>query len=125
MWRFTQANRRASAIGPEQPLLLPLPVALLDRFALVVLLLAPSQGELDLGPAAPVEIDRERHERQALALHRPLQLGDLAVLKQQFARPPRLVVESVAVAIFGNVAVDQPHFLAFDRGVAFGDRPLA
>src|SRR3954452_25477486 len=111
MWRvrqfIDQAPARASALL-EQPLLLPLPVALLDRVPLVMNLLAPRQRELDLGPAAAVEIDRKRNKREPLASHRALELGDLPSLEQQFARPPRLVVEAVAVTILGDVAVDQP-----------------
>ena len=72
-----------------------------------------------------VEIDRQRHERQPLAGDRAVQLGDLAPFEQQLARPARLVVEAVAVAVFGDVAVDQPDLLALDRRIAFGDRALA
>src|SRR5690349_3425802 len=35
------------------------------------------------------------------------------------------MVETVAVAILGDVAVDQPDFVAIDRRVALRDRPLA
>src|SRR3546814_9246663 len=52
-------------------------------------------------------------------------LVDLAAVEQQFARPPRLVVEAVAVTELGNIAVDQPHLIALHLGVAFGDRSLA
>ena len=56
---------------------------------------------------------------------RPLKLGNLTVLEQQFARSARLVVEPVAVAVFRDVAVDEPDLVAFDGRVAFGDRSLA
>ena len=68
---------------------------------------------------------RQRDERQSLARHRAVELGDFAVLEQQFPRPPRLVVEAIAVAVFGDVAVDQPHLVALDRRVALGDRAFA
>src|SRR5678815_3134587 len=29
------------------------------------------------------------------------------------------------MAVFGNMAVDQPYFLALDRRIAFSDRPFA
>src|SRR5690242_8536245 len=51
IWRVSQlrrAGRLASAIGSEQPLLLPLPVAFLHRFTLVVHLLAAGKRQLDL-----------------------------------------------------------------------------
>src|SRR6478609_7264223 len=96
----------ASAIVPHQPLLLPLPVALLDRLALVVHLLASRERQFDLGPAAAIEIKRQRDERQTLARHRAVKLGDFACLEQQFPRAPRLMIEAIAVAIFGDVAVD-------------------
>ena len=41
-------------------------------------------------------------------------LGNLTVLEQQFARSARLVVEPVAVAVFRDVAVDEPDLVAFD-----------
>src|SRR3546814_3897135 len=53
---------RSSAVL-HQPCLVALPVAFLDRLALVVRLLALGEREFDLGAAAVVEIDRERHER--------------------------------------------------------------
>ena len=94
-------------------------------FALVVGLAALGQRQLDLGPAAAVEIDRERHQRHALARHRAEHLGDLALLEQQFARPLGLVIVAVAVAEFGDVGVDQPDLLVLHLGIAFGDRALA
>src|SRR6185295_6843188 len=38
---------------------------------------------------------------------------------------PRLMVEAIAMAVFRNMAVDQPNLLAFDSRIAFGDRPFA
>src|SRR5687768_18473705 len=35
------------------------------------------------------------------------------------------MVEAIAVAVFGDVAVDQPNLLALDGGIALRDRPLA
>src|SRR3569832_2971140 len=129
MWRVSQWNRRtgqlASATTSQQPLLLPLPVALLHRLTLIVDLLAARQCKLDFRSATAVKIERQRHQCQSLASDRALKLGDLALLEQQFALAPRLMVEAVAVAIFGNVAVDQPHFLAVNGGIGLRDRSLA
>src|SRR5688500_6119628 len=65
----TVLKRRSPVLGPvEQSAALALPVALLDRGALVVRLLAQRQRNLELGPALFVEIDLERHDGAALAL---------------------------------------------------------
>src|SRR5688572_7552408 len=59
----------ASRSAPgEQARALALPVAVLDRLALVVRLLAGGQRDLDLGAALLVEIDLQRHDGAALAL---------------------------------------------------------
>src|SRR3990170_203240 len=113
------------AMLAQQPALLALPVALFFRVPLVVHFLAPRDRQLDLGPAAAVKVNRQRDERQALAGHRALELGDFTAAEQQFPLAARLMIHAVAVAIFGDRAVDQPDLLAFDRGIAFGDRPLA
>src|SRR5687768_8431722 len=88
---FVAASR--SFLAPEELPLLPhdaalftLPVALLLRLALVVLLLAGGDAEFDLRYAAMVEIDRQRHERRALALHGADQLVHLVPVQKQLAR---------------------------------------
>ena len=63
---------------PQQAAALALPGALLLRLALVVKLFAARQSQLDLGAAPLVEIELERHQRHALALHRADELVDLA-----------------------------------------------
>src|SRR5437899_3111081 len=127
MWRLSQLMRAGAASGivPEQALLLALPVAFLHRLPLVVHLLAPRQCQLDLRPPGAVEIHRKRNQRQPLARLRAVQLGDFAVLEQQFPRPPRVMVETIAVAVFGDMAVDQPYLFTLGRGIALGDRALA
>jgi hypothetical protein len=35
------------------------------------------------------------------------------------------MIEPIAVAVFGNVTVDQPHLIAVDRGIALRDRTFA
>ena len=54
-----------------------------------------------------------------------LQLGNFSMLEQQLARSARLVIEAIAVAVFGDVAVDQPDFLALQGGIALSNRALA
>src|SRR5687768_14790123 len=126
MLRLNQAPKRSgSAMLAHQPALLPLPILLLLMLALVVRLAAARNGELDLGPAAAVEIDGERDERHALAHHRAEHLADLALVEEQFARPFRLVIVAIAVAELGNVGVDQPYLPVLHLGIAFGDRSLA
>src|SRR5690606_30671096 len=124
--RLVEAPREsASSPLAQQPGLVALPVALLDRLALVVGLLALGQRQLDFRPPFAVEIDAERDQRHALALDRADHLLDLALVEQQLARPLRLVVEAVAVAELGDVGVDQPSLAAAHFGVALGDRALA
>ena len=40
-------------------------------------------------------------------------------------RPARLMVEPVAVTVFRDVTVDQPHFVPIGSSIALGDRSLA
>src|ERR1044071_5979444 len=96
-----------SAMLAHQSALLPLPVFLLLMLPLVVRLAPARQSKLDLGPAAAVEIDGERHEGHALTGDGAEHLPNLALVEEQFARPLRLVVEAVAVAEFGHVRVCQ------------------
>src|SRR3546814_2550536 len=93
--------------------------------SLVVRLLALGEREFDLGAAAAVEIDRERHERHALPHHARVHLVDLTPVEQQLARTPRFVIVPIAVTEFGNITVDQPNLIAFYLGITLGDRALA
>src|SRR5712671_6864242 len=97
----------------EQAGALALPVAVLDRLALVVRLLAGDQRDLDLGAAARIEIDLQGHDGTALALDGADQLADLLAMQQQLARPPRLMIEAVARGVFRDVGIDQPGLAAF------------
>jgi hypothetical protein len=106
-------------------MLFALPVARLFGIALVVQLLAPGQRKLDLRPAAPVEIDRERDQRHALAADSNAHLVDLALMKQQLAGPLGLVIMAIAMAEFRDVRVDQPDLIILHLGIAFGDGSLA
>ena len=66
-------------------------LALLDGAALVVLLLALGDRELDLRPRAR-EVDPRRHDRQPLLGRLADQPLDLALVQQQLARPLGIVV---------------------------------
>src|SRR5689334_14413596 len=67
-------GRPASGVGGrlaalfQQPPLLARPVALLFGLALVMQLLAATDGEQQLGASLIVEIDFQRHQRHAFAL---------------------------------------------------------
>src|SRR5262249_54149972 len=83
------ASARRLAPHPRQPLLVALPIALLFRGALVVLLLALGNTDLQFGAAVfPVQL--ERHERVALALHGGRESAQLFRIQQQFARADRV-----------------------------------
>src|SRR5947199_5916553 len=46
-------------------------------------------------------------------------------MQEQLPRPLRLVVEAVALQIFGDVGVDQPEFAVLGIGIGLRDRALA
>src|SRR3546814_11934094 len=77
-----EACSRSPAVF-QQPLLVALTVAFLDRFALVMSFLALGEREFDLRPAPALEIDRTRHQRHAPATAVVVQLVD------QTGRPAR------------------------------------
>src|SRR3954470_5524511 len=78
---------RAAILRPHHALLLAIPVALLLGVALVVLLLAAREAEIDLD-AVLLPVERERNERVALALDRADELVDLCAVEEQLARAP-------------------------------------
>ena len=66
--------------------------ALADRVALVVLLLAARQRQLDLG--APVlEVEAQRHQGEAAFFHFAGEARDLIAVQEQLAGAHRLVAE--------------------------------
>src|SRR5512143_4096230 len=76
----------------------PLRFLFLDHIALIKGLLALSQADQRLRPAAH-EIDLERYEGKALLRHLPGKLADLFFMQQKFARPERFVVRYIALRI--------------------------
>src|SRR5215471_669627 len=85
--RRLRATRRTRAASPisNQPLLLASPFAFLDRRALVVLLLAFREADVELHPPSAV-MQVERHERVARALDLSDETADLAFVQEQHAR---------------------------------------
>src|ERR1035437_10358992 len=84
-------------------------VALADRFALVVEVLALGQGELDLGARPwPRKVHPGRHQRQPTLSRAAEQAVDLLTVQQQLARPLRIVVGIRRRAVRGDVYADQP-----------------
>src|SRR5689334_19908869 len=92
----------SSAPRPHQAALLPTPIALLLGLAFVVELLAFCNRQLQFGASPLVEIELERDQGHALAVDRAHQLVDLPTMEQQLARPLGLVIEAVALKVFGN-----------------------
>src|SRR5947208_665096 len=68
-------------------------LAVADRFALVVHVLASGQGKLELGPRAlGVEVDAGRDEGETTLAGLGRQPLDLGAVQEQLARPFRVVV---------------------------------
>ena len=69
---------------------------------------------------------RKGMDRHALALDAIGELGDFLGVQQELARPFRLVVEAIALAVFRNIGVVEDHLaVAVGGGVALGDIGLA
>src|SRR6185437_7562802 len=94
--------------------LVALPVALLLGLALVGFALALGEAELELGKSSRVEIDRQRHQRDAVALDGAHQAVDLAPAQQELAQAARLMVEARR-GVFREMRVDE-----IDVAVALG-----
>src|SRR3954469_12198072 len=72
-----------------------------EGLPLVVRLLATRQRDLDLGVAV-LEVQRQRHDRQAGLLGLADQPMDLALLEQQLAHPAGGVVVPRALRVLGD-----------------------
>src|SRR5512138_3725955 len=124
-WRRRCAWPRPSARpvlerGPD----LPVGVPLLDGLALLVLPLAPGQGELDLDPALVADVDPGRHHGQAPFLGLAGQPLDLAAVKEQPAVAERVVVEDIGRLVRADVAFDQEYLAVLHLGIAFLEADL-
>src|SRR5512143_2400134 len=72
---------------PQRALLFPVPVTFLLGVALVMVLLAARERDLDLDTIV-LPVHRGRHDRVTLALDRADQLVDFLFVQQQLARAP-------------------------------------
>src|SRR5262249_54471890 len=106
--RSSGARARAPRLASSVPLLVaahglagpPVGLAVGDRRALVVQLLAAREAELDLGPAVlPVELGR--HEGETALAQPPAQPVDLAPVEQELAHPLGRVVLATRVRVGG------------------------
>ncbi len=87
-------------------------------------LLALAQSQQHFGSSF-LEIDFERHQRQTLFAGPGREPLDLALVHQDLARPAGLVVELVRPLVLGDVAAQQPHFVAADARIGLLQRNLA
>src|SRR5271165_1902574 len=87
------ADQSASAAQRlHDPALVALPISIFFIGALVVLLLALGQADLELGsPVLPVQL--QRHDGVTAALHRPDQMIELAATQQQLAGSRRVSID--------------------------------
>src|SRR5947208_1682159 len=99
----------ASAVGFAQlPLNVARHLALADRLALVVDVLAPGERNLHLCPRPVREVNPGGHERQAPLTSLADQPLDLGLVQQQLARALGIVVLPRGGAVRGDVGADQP-----------------
>src|SRR6185295_2459550 len=106
----------AAAAGTGGLLHLTLGLPLAQRGALVVQLLAAGQADLDLDPAT-LEVDLQRHDRQALLGRLAHDAGDLALVEQQLAVALGLVIGVGAVAVRIDVTAPEPRLAVTHGGV--------
>lgn len=84
---------------------------------------ATGQREFALGQAV-AEINFERDKSKAFLLNLAAQFVYFAAIEQEFARAERAVIPGTARAVFGNVAVHQPHFAGFHFGISVAQGAL-
>src|SRR4051812_20412888 len=113
-----------SAPASDPPLDVAVSVPLGDVPALVALLLAPGEGELELR-AAVLEVEARRHERQAFLLNLADQRFDLPAVEQQLAIPVGLVIRDVSLRVLVDVGADQPDLAVAQVRVRLGERDPA
>src|SRR5204862_2613839 len=111
----------ASATASERALHVALGVTLGDVAALVALLLAAGDGQLELR-AAVLEVQARRYERQALLLYLADQRFDLAPVQEQLPVAVGLVVGDVPLLVLVDVGADQPHLAVTQVGVGLRER---
>ena len=85
--------------------------------ALVVQMLAHAYAQLHLHPAV-LQVQLQRDQRIALALHHLQELSDLGLVQQQLFGPHGIGVEDVALLVGADVHALHKHFAVLDPGVA-------
>ena len=104
---------------------LTLGVALTNGLTLVPVLLAGTDGDLDLGVTV-LEVQLQRDDRLARAVSLPRQLGDLAFVEKQLALAHDVVVAPGSEGVLGDVEVVHPHLApVIDLGESIGQGSLA
>src|SRR5581483_7516926 len=98
-------GRCGSTLLPHQAAALAFPRALLQRFALVVQLLAARKRDLDFRAALLVEVELERDDGHAFALYRANEAADLPCMQQQFPRALRRMIERSSLLVFGDIGI--------------------
>src|SRR5262245_188212 len=88
-----------------------------EGLPLVVLSLASRERYLDLGFAV-LEIERERHQREATLFGFADQSLDFQPVQQELARATRLVIRPGALGVLGDVHAHQPRLAVLDDGIA-------
>src|SRR5690606_41793562 len=124
-----RGRRRAAATSSveralQRPVHLALGVARGGVAPLVVQLLAAPHRDVELRPAV-LEVEPQGHDREPLAAHGALELGDLLALEAQLPRPLRLVVVVAGVLVARYVHALHEHRAALHPGARLGDRPAA
>ena len=106
---------------------IPFRVSIGDLSTPVMLLLAARQAELDLGPAAVVDVQPEGHDRLPLLARPPDQLVDLRAVEQQLPFALGLVVAALGRCLLErrDVGADQPRLaVAVDARIRIGQVDL-
>src|SRR5579863_281179 len=86
-------------------------------------LFAAGQREFTFGHAI-AKINFQRNESKAFLLNLAAQFIDLAAVEQKLAGAQRAMIPRTAGAVFGNVAIHEPYFTAFDFGVGVAQSAL-
>src|SRR4051794_36662086 len=119
--RTAKSWNSSSAPAPERPLDVAVGVALGNVAALVALLLAAADGELELR-AAVLEVEPRRDDSQPLLLDLTDEGLDLASVEQQLAVAAGLVVRDVPLRVLVDVRADQPDLAVAKIRVGLGER---
>ena len=98
-------------------------IALSLGFALVIVLFAPCQPELDFAPAVFIKINRQRYQGQSLlCFDNAVQFVYLFFMHQKSADPERVYVIAVSLLVWSDMHACQNELtFAGDLGITFLD----